>query len=345
VRPVGLARNASFARKAKRAAGRKAGKPKSRFYLVAQRIARRFEPPVAAAFIAAVKRLQNQIDLATLESAVASGNVNLILAAVAGGGDLESIMEAARLARLFQATATATGAASAEILTGVTGLTATFNAIDPSVVMYARTQAGLLIRAVSEDVREAVRIVVATAQVQGITTKGQARAIREVVGLPPNWVNAPLNLGKELRAGTFTESRRLSAVDKTRIRSRLKRGTVDEPFIQEMQKRYADSLINRRAKNIARTETLRSSNFGMRTSWRQAVKDGVLPPTAKRVWVVTPDDRLRETHARVPGMNPGGVQLEGGAYQTPLGPSSGPPLEPNCRCSEGLIFPGLTGVL
>jgi hypothetical protein len=59
---------------------------------------------------------------------------------------------------------------------------------------------------------------------------------------------------------------------------------------------------------------------------------------------VTPDDRLRETHAAVPGMNPDGVALDG-TFETPLGRSSGPPLEPLCRCGEGLSFPGHKGVL
>lgn len=321
------------------------GRPRSRFFQIAHRIARRFEPRVAQAFLAAVSRLQRQIDLADLESAVASGNLDVILSAVASGGDIGNILDASKLADVLNRTAVTMGTAGADVLSDVTGLEARFNVLDPRTVLFARAQAAQLIVAVTEDVKEAVRIILSTGHVAGLTVKDQARAIREVVGLPPNWAAAPGNLARELRAGTFTESRRLSAIDKAQIRSRLSRGTVDEAFIQKMEKRYADSLINRRAQNIARTETLRSANFGMREGWRQAIKQGVLPKTSMRVWVVTPDDRLRETHAAVPGLNPNGVPVDGGAYQTPLGPSFGPPLEPNCRCSEGLIFPGLTGVL
>lgn len=323
----------------------KKGRPRSRFYAIAQRIAARFEPAVARAFLDAITKLQRQIDEAQIRQALASGNIHQLEAAVASGGDLKSILlEAGDMERALKGAATATGRAGASVLTGVTGMEAQFNALHPAVVLFARQQTAELVVAVGEDVKEAIRIVLALAQEQGLTTVQQARAIREVVGLPPNWANAPLNLAAELRAGTFTETRRLSAADKAQIRSRLAKGTVDDEFVAKMQGRYASSLINRRAKNIARTETLRAANHGQREGWKQAVEQGVLPKTARRMWIVTPDDRLRDTHAAVPGMNEGGVGLDQ-AFQTPLGPSMGPPLETNCRCGQGLIFPGREGVL
>jgi hypothetical protein len=320
------------------------GKPRSRFYQLARRIARRFEPAVAAAFMDAITKLQRQIDEAALRQAIASGNLAQIQEAIETGGHLGTILDNREMERALYGASTATGRAGADILSGVTGLTARFNALDPNVVLFARQQAAELVVAVTEDVREAIRIVTALAQEQGLTTVQQARALREVVGLPPNWAAAPSNLARELREGAFTETRRMSAADKAQIRSRLARGTVDEPFIARMQGRYASSLINRRALNIARTETLRASHHGQLQEWKQATRQGVLPKTARRMWIVTPDDRLRETHAAIPGMNPGGIALDG-VFQTPLGPSNGPPLETNCRCGEGLIFPGYEGVL
>lgn len=320
------------------------GKPRSRLYQTAQRIARRFEPKLAEQFLAAVRRLQSRIDQADLLSAAASGDIDLILAAVAGGGDLENILESARLARVLHQTSVAQGVAAADVLSNAIDVQFQFNALDVGTVLHARTQAARLIVHVSEDVRESVRIISATGQVLGLTVDEQARAIREVIGLPPNWAEAPMNLGRELREGRFTETRRLSAIDKAQIRSRLAKGTVDEPFIRKMQTRYADSLRNRRALNIARTETLDAAYAGQRQAWRQAIKEGVLPKTARRAYIVTPDDRLRETHAAVPGLNPNGVGMEE-SFVTPLGPRLGPPIETNCRCGEGLIFPGLSGVL
>ena len=318
----------------------KSGRPKSRFYTVAQRIASRYEPAVAQAFLRAIERLIARIDDAALISALAGGDINMILGAV---GQFDELATDIELRKALTAAGRATGEAAAQVLRDA-GFGARFNAIDPNVVMFARAQAAELVVAISNDVRDAIRIVLALGNQFGLTVDQQARAIREVVGLPPNWVDAPLNLRRELEAGRFTQTRRLSAIEKAQIRKRLREGTMDEAFIQRMEARYAASLRNRRALNIARTETLRASHHGQRLSWKQAMQQGVLPQNVRRRWIVTPDDRLRDTHAAVPGMNPEGVRIDQ-PFQTPLGPVMDPPLEVNCRCGVGLTFPGLVGVL
>lgn len=320
---------------------RSSGAPRSRFHLVVDRITDRFGPQVAQAYITAIIRLQAGIDEAELASAVASGNLDAILSAVRPSRLATIFAGRDSLSEMLQRTGATTGLAGADILEDALGLAVGFNRVDPNVVMFARERAARLVVQVAEDVREAIRIVVATGAAEGLTTVQQARAIREIVGLPPNWAAAPSNLGRELRAGRFTTTRRLSAIDKARIGKRLREGTVTEEFIAEMEGRYARSLTNRRALNIARQETQESAMHGLRESWKQADEQGVLPTTTKRVAIVTPDDRLRPEHAAVPGMNPDGVGLDE-PYDTPWGPQPGPPwpADPHlCRCSEGLLFP------
>lgn len=319
------------------------------FYRIARRIARRFGPRVAQLFTRAFARIQNQIDttalrgildgadltdpatLANIQATVLVSRLGAIIS-----GDLQSVL---------LETMTATGSAGADVLSEATGLRFRFNDRDVNTVLFARTQTANLVVQVTDATKEAIRIITAAGADLGLTVDQQARAIREFVGLPPNWVRAPLNMERELRAGsTSVLRRRWSAVDKAKIRSRIKKGTVDDAFVSQMRKRYTESLINRRSLNIARTETLRASHAGQREAWRQAVTEKVLPQTARRFWIVTPDDRLRDTHAAVPEMNPEGVGLDD-AFETPLGPSLGPPLEVNCRCGEGLQFPGQPGVL
>ena len=326
-----------------------AGRPRSRLHEIATRIAARLSPQVAAAFLDAIARLQRQIDEAALRSALASGNPDVVAAAIATGGNLATILLGgdALLERALLAASRAMGRAGADVLAGVTGLETSFNAMSPNVVLFAREQAAQLVVGVSEDVREAIRIVIALGEEQGLTVVQRAQAIREIVGLPPNWARAPLNLAQELREGRFTATRRLSATDKAQIRSRLAKGTVDDAFIARMQARYTASLINLRAKSISRTETARAVSHGQREQWRDAQAQGVLPDNVRRVVIVTPDERLRELHAAVPGMNPDGVKI-GEPFTTPWGLLMGPPWDAdpyNCRCSEGLIWPGLKGVL
>lgn len=322
------------------------GEPRSRFYEVAHRIAGGAESLFGAAFLAAVAALRATIDEVRLVSAILSGELPVIEAA-AGAGRIASIMgNSGALESAVFRTAVSTGTAAAQVVSDATGLGFAFDVVRPDVVLAARDQTARLVVAIDDDVRETIRIVVARGAAQGVPPERQARVIRMVVGLRPSHTEAPSRLAGEIRDGHAAAAtrRRLSATDKAQIRSRIARGTVNEEFIAEMETRYTRSLLNRRALDIARTESLRASHIGQRDAWRQAVSEGVLPSDVRRVAVVTPDDRLRETHAMVPGMNPEGVGLEE-PFDTPFGPLLGPPWEPLCRCGEGLVFPGQVGVL
>ena len=84
-----------------------------------------------------------------------------------------------------------------------------------------------------------------------------------------------------------------------------------------------------RADLIARTETMIAANEGQRQGWGQAVDAGLLPEDARRAWITTPGccdecDSLEGTEADLDG-----------EYPEPGG--EGPPLHPNCRCTEGIV--------
>lgn len=304
-----------------------------RFHSVAARISKQFSTQTAASWMKALTQFRGGINETALRTALAGGNVAAIEAAVKGSG-FGNMMRALEdpLAR----TARATGTASAKILNKA-GFPMQFNAVHPNVVLFARDQAATLAVSMTADVREAVRTVVALGAQQGLTVVQQARAIREVVGLPPNWAGAPLKLGDAIRTGDISGAtrRRLSAATKQEIRSQIKKGTVTQAFIEKMEARYAASLTNRRALNIARTETLRASNFGQQESWVQAKEQGVLPADSRRFWIVTPDDRLSPEHAQIPALNPVGRGMEED-FDTPDGPFLFPPSRTNCRCGIGL---------
>ena len=87
---------------------------------------------------------------------------------------------------------------------------------------------------------------------------------------------------------------------------------------------------NDRATMIARTETMRAANAGQREGWSQAIEDGYLETDAKRVWIVTDDDVLCEDCADLDGEE---ADIEG---NYPGEGGDGPPLHPDCRCTEGL---------
>lgn len=85
-----------------------------------------------------------------------------------------------------------------------------------------------------------------------------------------------------------------------------------------------------RADLIARHETMLAAGEGQRQGWDQAVEEGLLTGDERRVWIVTPDDKLC----------PICIELEdktaplGGKYS---GGIDGPPAHVACRCTEGII--------
>lgn len=313
-----------------------------KFHKTITRVADRFTPDVATAWVRALSMFEAGINEKALNVALASKNMAAIDKAI-GGSRFGQMMQALEppLAR----TIGTAGSISQEVL-GAGGIEFAFNAVHPDVVAFARDQSAALVVDVADDVKEATRIVIATGAQQGLTIPQQARAIREIVGLPPNWAKAPLHFADELKRGAIASatSRRLSATDKAQIRSRAASGTMTDTFIKNMQTRYSDSLKNLRGLNIARTESIRAANFGVQNSWDQALKQGALGKGSRKFWLPTPDERLSEQHATIPSLNPKGRKLDE-KFITTEGRHMYPPSRPNCRCGVALrAVPG-KGVL
>lgn len=301
------------------------------------RVADRFGATAAAEWTKAVLGYQSRINETALRSAIASKNMHAI-EAVVGPTKLAQTVAKVLIGPLTSSIQ-AVGKESARVLASK-GLEASFNAMHPNVVQFARDQAAKLVAGVPQETKMVIAEVIARGAERGLTVVQQARAIREVVGLPPHWVNAPQALADELSSGQIAAatSRRISAVLKQKIRGAAANDTMTDAFIKSVQAEYSASLVNARALSIARTETIRASNFGLSESWQQAMDQGVLPVTAKRFWIVTPDDALCYICARIPGMNPDGRGLDE-SFMSPEGPVDYPPApHPMCRCAVGLGF-------
>jgi hypothetical protein len=91
---------------------------------------------------------------------------------------------------------------------------------------------------------------------------------------------------------------------------------------------YADRLLNYRALTIARTETMRAANAGYKEMIQQGIEANMIPPTARMVWIVTPDDRLCEDCNDMDGQ----LADENGDFTEEI------PLHPSCRCIIGTSF-------
>jgi hypothetical protein len=307
------------------------------FSRLVHRVADRFGVGAATEWTKAVLSYQSKINETALRSAIASKNIHAIEGVVGPTKLAQAVAKV--LVGPLTASIQAVGAESTRMLV-TKGVQAKFNALHPNVVQFAREKSAELVAGIPKETKQIIAEVIARGAERGLTVAEQARAIREVVGLPPNWAGAPQALADELRAGEISSAtgRRMSGVLKQQIRSAADLGPISEAFIKKATAEYSASLINARAMTIARTESIRAANFGLTESWGQARDQGGLPATTRQFWIVTEDDRLCPICSRIPAMNEAGREL-GASFMTPEGLVDYPPApHPNCRCAIGLGF-------
>ena len=174
---------------------------------------------------------------------------------------------------------------------------------------FARDRSSELVTAVTDDVKANIRDILGRSFEGDYDVRQTARLIEATVGLTPRQANAVETFYRNL--------------------------TLEEkyPFdkMGKMADDYANRLLRQRATTIARTETIRSSNFGVSEGFRQARGSGLIGDDMERTWIVTPDDMLCPECAALDGTT---APIDG---EFDDGGGDGPPLHPRCRCAVGLV--------
>jgi len=303
----------------------------------------RMTPRLRRAFILAVNGMKGQVNMTALTEALTRCNLSMAMTAI----NAESLEEFLRGSRLKAGEVSfyeellsgVSGGAAATMGTFPTAISSqmVFDMLNPNTVRFIENYRVPLIRELTETTRNGVFQIVKDSMISGIAPIKQSRQIRQVIGLTEYQARAIDNFRAQLNTRkvmgfTRPDKRRLSAVERRIVARHMKQGGLSTTQIDSMVNRYHQSLLNRRSINIARTEAVRSSNIGQLETWRQAQSKRLLSRDAKKKWIVTPDDRLRETHRIIPRMNPEGRRIDE-PFQTPLGSFMSPPIETNDRCA------------
>jgi hypothetical protein len=218
-----------------------------------------------------------------------------------------------------------------------------------------------LIREVVDSTRQAVRDTIRHGLDQGHNPRKIARAIRGrydyqaraykggVIGLTQNQARYVRNAEMQLRSGNATEMKRYLGrklrdrrYDRAVIKA-IHEGTAPpERIISNATHAYRRRYVAYRAETMARDQALEALTLGQDEAMSQAVEqDALADDQIYREWVHAGDARVRDIHAMVPAMNPGGV-AKNDMFQTPLGllkrprdkssPGSVPENVISCRC-------------
>lgn len=190
----------------------------------------------------------------------------------------------------------------------------TFQIDNPFVNTWINNHTAELVAQVTDETRRAIRSVITEAFQNGDPPRKAAMRIRSMIGLTDRDAKAVMRRWKELSADS----------------------SITEARVAKMTDEYAQSLLRRRALNIARTETVTAANRGVQIAWQEAQRQGSLLPGVHQEWIAAVDSP--RTCA---------VCLELDSQQVPVGqpfysPSLGrfllsPPAHPSCRCAVGLV--------
>jgi len=292
-----------------------AKKPTKAFYNELNAIADKVRPKIQRQVREAIEELKGKVSAKQLETIVREGDQFAVLRAL----KLENMeKELGPVVAELQGAFINAAQTTAGLMEGVVGARMTFDLTSPQSIEFIRQYKFDLIQRISRKTKEGVQEIIKNAFERGGHPFQQAQQIRETVGLLP-------------RQATAVENFREMLISEGRTAAQVER----------MTEKYTQRQLRYRARNIARTETIRAANMGQQTIWRQAVDEGLLPRDAKKVWIVTDDDRLCPFCEELDGKV---VGLEDTFTSTVTGARGGtrsyteltPPLHPSCRCGLGI---------
>jgi hypothetical protein len=185
-----------------------------------------------------------------------------------------------------------------------------FSLTNSSAAKFASQHAAENTPNLTEEARQAIRLIVTRAFVEGGHPYQQAREIVKHLQLTP-------------------EEKKSVEAERTRLEG--KRYKVER--LSKALDRFAGKLLRERARIIACTETATASNRGQFADWHEAAKKGFLNPSATmRVWIASGDP---DTCAACMSMRDRPTTLFE-PFETPLGPRLTPPMHDGCRCSTAI---------
>lgn len=174
-----------------------------------------------------------------------------------------------------------------------------FDVVNPETVRAAQLRAAVLVTEVTDQTKRAIRAVITRSVRDGIAPRDAAQLIRGTIGLHSRQEAAVAHY----RATLVRLMTRPEGSARETVMGRVANRHLDRR-LTDLVIRYATRLLTQRAVLIARTEIMTAANDGQRALWRQAAQAGELN--------------------LLDGQYPG----DGG---------QGPPLHPDCRCTEGLV--------
>jgi Phage Mu protein F like protein len=179
--------------------------------------------------------------------------------------------------------------------------------------------------------KETIQSVVLRGVQAGDTAAEIAANIRDTISLTPAQADAVASYRRaleDLDSNALDRALRDSSYDAL-VEDAIDSGEfLSDDIIGDAVDAYLENYIDYRAATIARTESLRAGNAGLRDGYTQAAERGAIPGDAvKRVWLLDLDENTCDICLGILDADPDGVGLDEEFSE------GDPPVHPNCRCT------------
>lgn len=303
-------------------------------------LAAKFEPLIRDALLRAWERLRGTASLDQLSEAIQTGGVFAVMDFLR---DIEPVL-AAELLPVLEDAILAGGRAVVEILpAGAVLGPFTFSLVNPQAATYIRQYSLDLIREISAETVEAVRLAVQSSILAGRNPRAVARDFKSAIGLTRAREETVQRFRQALIDGDAAYIASLATADQ-RMVTAAEVGVTRQDQIDRMVAQMRSRYVTQRSETIARTESLRALSIGQDQAIRQGQLLGVMSDRLGKSWVARRGDgRTRDPHLETPGLN--GTIPYNQNFVTPLGPMAFP-RDPNgtaanvinCRCRMRIVM-------
>jgi SPP1 gp7 family putative phage head morphogenesis protein len=274
-------------------------------------IAEQSTPEIQRAFLRAIAEVRNGTVLSRVRDALERGDIRAAFDAIPWEQVGEKTLRDS-LPQSLRDVYERAGRYSAKRLGKQLEVSIRFDVTNPRATEYIRQHTAQLIREFGQTNRQTIQHILQRSFNEGIPPAKTARMIRDTgIGLTTRQHIAVENFRRRLENDPEVD--------------------LNQAQIDSRAERYANRLLRHRTETIARTETISASVEGQKELWREARDEGLIDANTKREWIAVEDGRtddicldLDGEQAPLDGTYPGGIY--------------GPPVHPNCRCAEKLVF-------
>lgn len=281
-------------------------------------------PETARRYLEAYRLIREVLPEAELARAIATGQLESLLAEVIEGEASDPVFRRLRLRLdevLIDVARAETGQMPSFLRVGI------FDTLNPAVVTAAREFDASALATLRAEVADLIRQEAVAGIEAGLNPRTVARKVRGTIGLSPQQAAWVRNFREELERGDRAALRRVLAKGQIRTPdgSRIIRpghasgegltkaqmatldrllgtGPIPQAQIDAMVSAYEKRLLALNVEAHTKTQMLQAQKLGQRASWEDAIARGVVPREAlKRRWLTTLDGRERPEHHAMNG--------------------------------------------